>query len=260
MLNPPHPRAVVEEGDPAGAAGHEATHGMPDEGDRLDLDRPVLGDRVQEFGQAPAVVRDVPAGVVPDLQRRVPQVRPEPFTVGGTATQCPRVLGLDESVQEDDDAATGAREGVGERARVRCERDTVHPYRQGCGERRPLRFQYVADQTLDRGDGLGSAACLGRGDVLRRREIEVPSCEGTTETCGVGDECVRGARDLVVEQFGGGDGVGATPSRMPAKTRSEMARWMLPMPVAAAPDFLEGQPGEGPHLGAASDLRVGHEI
>ena len=54
----------------AGAARHEPAHRVPDERDLLDLHRPRVDERLEQVGERAAVLGDVAAGVVADVDRR----------------------------------------------------------------------------------------------------------------------------------------------------------------------------------------------
>src|ERR671931_1380011 len=92
-------RAVV-----AGAARDEAAHRVAHEIDLLDRDRPRIADLLEELVERAAVLGDVAAGVVPDMDRRAPEVAGETGGVCLAArpgAEPPRELRLHEPVQED---------------------------------------------------------------------------------------------------------------------------------------------------------------
>ena len=133
----------------AGAAGDEAAHRVADQRDPLDLDRPVAHQLVQQRRERGAVLGDVAAGVEADEDGR--DVVEQVAVVG----RAPRVLGLSEAVDEDDDVR---RHGRAEPAHLHRDR-----------ERAALGLEPVAEQAVQGGDRHRAARCLAQRHLAGAR-------------------------------------------------------------------------------------------
>ena len=146
---------------------------MPDEHDLLDGHGPRLHGLVEERGEATPVVRDVEAGVVAEVERRVSEVLLEPRPVRAVPEQGPGVVGLAEAVDEHRDLRrvsaaaerhlegeriAGLRESVAHRAVQRAEREAAaqgacggHPVARGEARQRARpRCQALVDEVVGR--------------------------------------------------------------------------------------------------------------
>ena len=125
----------------ARGAGDEAAHRMPDQRD------PLRVEAFEQLRQQDAVLRDVAAAVVADVDRRHAEIARQPVAV---ARRPPRVLGLAEPVHEDRD--------VRRRRAVPAE---LHRDR----ERAALGLEPVAVEPVQRRDRHRPARRLGERDV-----------------------------------------------------------------------------------------------
>ena len=102
-----------------GAARDEPAHRVADERDLLHRHGPGGDERLEQLVQRAPVLRDVAARVVADVERAAPQVLGEPLAVARAAAEPPRVLGLHQPVEEDDEPPGRGGEGGAQGAGLR---------------------------------------------------------------------------------------------------------------------------------------------
>ena len=157
MAHPVHPRVAALDGLVTRAASDEAAHRVPDQRDAIHLDRPRRHQRLQQVRQRAPVLRDVEAGVVAELDRRDPDVAPQPRPVRLVAAVAPGVLALHQAVEEDHHVWRRLRERGRHRGGLRGHRVPAMAHGHRHAQRRALALEPVADQPVERRQRQGAA-------------------------------------------------------------------------------------------------------
>ena len=188
---------------------------------------------LEQVGERAAVVRDVAAAVVADVERRAAEVAREPRAVGRPAAEPPRVLGLHQAVDEHDEARRRRREGRARRRPARAHgrarrrappsaAASAEPSRSSASPPRPFEHgQRRRAARVCRDSGRPSPASRTAqglvGAVPRQRRARPARRVGA-----VGDRVVR-------------DRTGRRVGPQRPKTRRAIASWTPPMPPAPPP-------------------------
>ena len=170
---------------------------MSDQRHLLDLDRPLAAELLEEPGEPPAVLGDVEARVVAQVERAEAEVVAELLAVGsrrrplhlgiGLGAEPPRLLRLAQAVDEDREPRSRVVERLLDRRAGALDVAVRQTERHLHRERTPLLFQPIADQAVDRCLGSAPEAGVADGRALLGAAGDVARC---------GD---RGARALAAE-------------------------------------------------------------
>ena len=145
------PRMALRLGDEAGAAGDEAAHAVADDDELLDFRRPGGDQRLQRLGEGAAVDRDVQAGIVGEIDRRIAEVAGERRAMIVVLAR-PLQVAHAEPVQEDGELARRLGERLGERLPVRASARALAAKAHGQRQRIAGLGQVVADDAVEHGE------------------------------------------------------------------------------------------------------------
>ena len=185
----------------AGAARHQAAHGMPHERDLIDVHGPDGQEPLHQLAQRAAVLRDVAAAVVADVDRRAADLAREAVAEPLATAERPRELGRHQPVDEDDDAPRRGRKGRGDGLGL--ERDGLagHAHGHRLRERAPLLLERVAAKAGYGGDH-GTAVrrarqrqALAPGGGATRRHSHRPGAHAQAPVDATGDALVHRAHE-----------------------------------------------------------------
>ena len=142
-----------------GRARHQPAHRVPHEREILDSHGPLGHKPLEQIGQGQAVLGDVPAGVVAELNRRDAEVAPQAARVGvapPAGAEPPGELGLPQAVHEQHDAGGAFGEGSGEGVRFQGNRAPCDPHAHRLLEVAAVALERIADQAVERADKGGA--------------------------------------------------------------------------------------------------------
>ena len=205
VAHQPDPPLPALAGLAGGAARDQPAHRVPDQRDLLHLDRPGRDDLLEQVGERAAVVGDVAAGVVADVERAAAEIARQPRAVAGPAAEPPGVLGLHQAVHEHDEPRRRRRERGGERLRPRRDDAAAQAQRHRLLQVRALALQRVADQAVDYRERQRAARRRReRAAVAGIAPPQRPVGDMAGGACRAAQRRVDAARDRVMRHPGGG--------------------------------------------------------
>ena len=151
LLQPAPPAMARPLGVEAGAAGHEAAHAVADYDQILDVDRPRGDERFERLGEGAAVDRDVQAGIVGEIDRRIAEIPGERRAVVVVLAH-PLQVAHAESVREHGDLAGRFGDRLAERALVEDKRAPGAAKPHGQRQRIGGVSKIIANDAVERGE------------------------------------------------------------------------------------------------------------
>ena len=232
------PGVAVELRDVRGAAGHQPAHRVADERDLLDLDRPCVDGGLEQLGQRAAVLGDVAAAVVADVDGRDAEVAGELRAVVLAPSEMPAALGLHEPVEEDDEPRSGGREGRGQLGALRRHGQAVDADRHRLRQRAAVALEAVADEAVEDRDAEAAVRGGRQRPLGPRAATDDHLGAATGGACRPAERADDTAGDRVVDEL----------DRRPCRHEAERARRDValhrPHALGQAAELLEAEAHE----------------
>ena len=172
-----HPCMPVRGAVVGGASDDETAHAVADEAQLVEFDRPGGDQCIEQEGQLPSVVRDVPSGVIAEEDGGDVAVGGQPRAIGhrGLAWETPHRVAAHQAGHEDADVAGRPDDLIGEGLAVKGELGAVTLEGHGNGQARPPFIEQVTEHPVQHARGLiGSVDQRSEGGP-RRPRASVPA-------------------------------------------------------------------------------------